>query len=222
MKKIIVILLFGTMASSSTYAQRLVAEQLPINGAKSLELDFKFASIIKIIASNDNEVRVNVSVDINNNEDNEVFELKSERNGNVLRFYTLTEKWKQIQMQKWRDCHCGYESVINFEIYMPVNLSLEINTINGDIDLPIFPEQNNLYIKTINGFIDLPLEASKNIDIKVSTLNGEIYSDLEFQFPEGKKGLRQVVGKTLRGRLNNGGNQWIMDTINGDVFLRKS
>ena len=76
-------------------------------------------------------------------------------------------------------------------------------------------------LKTISGAIDVTIPASQGMDFKAKTISGEIYSNIEIEYPYGKEGLRQIVGQDVRGRVSSGGVESNFETISGNIYLRK-
>ena len=106
----------------------------------------------------------------------------------------------------------------------PVTLHL----INGDINASF----KELYqgspssISAINGNIDLSLPPSTKANIKFSSFHGEIYSDCDVEFTrngdEKSKDLHFIGGhNNSEGKLNGGGVELSLSSINGSVYLRK-
>ena len=58
-------------------AQKVAEDGQPVNGQRSLSLDFPFADDILIETWDKAEVYVKATVNINDNEDNDLFEIKS-------------------------------------------------------------------------------------------------------------------------------------------------
>ena len=72
--------------------------------------------------------------------------------------------------------------------------------------------------KTISGSIDLSASGKREADVDLSTISGRIFSDLELN-PEKSKSSIPV---RIHGKMNNGGVQVKLETISGDIYLRKS
>ena len=106
-----------------------------------------------------------------------------------------------------------------------------VNTINGYIKV-VFTENptiNGSY-QTINGDITLMLRNKLNTQVHSKSMNGEIYSAFDYKY------LKPTVkvNKTNRGRgttysigqatgivIGNGGPEITIETLNGDMFLKK-
>lgn len=230
------LLLTTLLFASSLFAQKLVEKKLSASTGDMVNLDFRFADNIKIIVWDKSEVLVKASANLNNNEDNDLFEMTANKSGNDLKFLVETDHWEK----RWKDRkngNCNYEMDIFFEVYMPRNLDVEVETLTGSIELADLTENVHLntvsgditlkapsqaiYAKTISGDIEMLVPGNRNLDFSAQTVTGEIFSNLEIEFLDGKEGLRQIVGQKIRGRLQNGGGNWAMETISGNIYLRE-
>lgn len=103
---------------------------------------------------------------------------------------------------------------------------LILDVINGDIEI-IFSSvnQNNpMSIKSINNDIDITLPAASKADFELSTLQGDIYTDLDINVVKrsDKNELNFIGGSNhIKGTLNGGGVNINVSSINGNLFLRK-
>lgn len=213
MKYCIILLCIGFTLQS--FSQKHVTKTLPVKGQTLLEIDFPFADEIEIKTWEKKEVRVEVEVTINDGEDNDVFELMTSSSANMLSIEMEKENWKKTE---YRNRKC-WDSEIYYVVYLPKDLELEAESISGNYDIRY--SRNILSLKTISGDIDLSIERNENIDFDMKTISGEVYTDLNLEFPYGKEGLRQIVGTKARGRLGSGGNLIKLETISGNIYLRK-
>ena len=128
--------------------------------------------------------------------------------------------WKKLNKEnngRWNNC--SVTSEINYTVYLPKGLKVKSNTISGDYELEYFGQE--LDLKTISGAIDLTIPEKESFDFHVKTISGEVYSDVEIQYPDGTEGLRQIVGQKFRGRVNKGGAESEFETISGNIYLRR-
>lgn len=95
---------------------------------------------------------------------------------------------------------------------------------SGDADI-VFSEVSNATptsISLISGYIDVTLPASTRADFRMSSISGEIYTDMDIQMEGGKEGLSRLGGgRKIEGTLNGGGVEMGFKTISGDIYLRK-
>lgn len=95
------------------------------------------------------------------------------------------------------------------------------NALNGDIDL-VFAEVSQASptsIHATNGAIDITLPASTKANFNMSSMNGEIFSNLDLEIT--RKGNGWGSGTALAGSLNGGGVKIGLRAMNGNIFLRK-
>ena len=85
---------------------------------------------------------------------------------------------------------------------------------------------------SLNGDIDVTLPADIKAKAKLKTDNGEIYSDFDVKIDpasrqpiveEGRSGgkYRVRIDKTMYGLINGGGPEFLFQTFNGNVYIRK-
>lgn len=209
------------MATLGLSAQpKKVTESVAVSGQQLLDLEFAFADNISFKTWEKNEVFVEVMVEINNGQDNDIFTLNSQMSENTIYIEMDEDMWKKISKEKngkWNNCN--YTSTINYVVYLPAKLNVRANTISGDYEFEYFGSEMKL--KTISGAIDVTIPSRKGMDFKAKTISGEIYSDIEIEYPYGKEGLRQIVGQDVRGRVSSGGIESNFETISGNIYLRK-
>jgi len=179
------------MSFASINAQRIVEKTIKIDKDQDVELDFQFADDIIIKKWNKNEVYVKVSVNINDNIDNDDFtlnifnekseiEIKSEiKNlGNKNENTITLRKDKETGEYHYKG-NCTHMDLY-FEVYLPQGTNLEVKTISGNIEVTDLESEMNL--ETISGDVDLTLNPNIQADIEMSTISGEIYSNMDLDF----------------------------------------
>lgn len=228
MKKIL-LLIIVLLSFASMKAQRIVEKTIKIDKDQEVELDFQFADDIIIKTWNKNEIFVKVSVNINNNTDNDDFtlnifdekseiEIKSEiknlgkKNNNTI---TLRKDEETGEYHYKGNCT---QMDLYFEVYLPQRTNLEVKTISGNIEVTDLESEMNL--ETISGDVDLTLNPNIQADIEMSTISGEIYSNMDLDFG-GKESLHRIGGIEISAKLNGGGISIDLETISGDILLRK-
>ena len=105
---------------------------------------------------------------------------------------------------------------------------MSIHTINGDVtaDFSSLSEKSPTAITTINGDLEINIPASTKTTIDFGTIHGEIYTDCDIEFEkksEEKKGDWTMIGgnSNSTGKINGGGVELSLSTINGSIYLRK-
>ena len=105
---------------------------------------------------------------------------------------------------------------------------LTIHTINGNIktDFKSLNQESPTSLTSINGDIDITVPSSTNADLKLGTMHGEIYTDCDIEFEKkddkSESGWVMIGGHSnTDGKLNGGGVELTLNTINGSIYLRK-
>lgn len=224
------IIIISILCSNFTYAQKTVEKTANIDKGKKLDLDFKFADKIHIKTWDKQEVYVKATVNINNNQDNDHFILETKEGSNGVEIKSGIKDMEALHNKNkftvrkdeegdYKIDRCNLEMHMDFEVSIPKDISLNINTINGDIYIADFNNQTN--INTISGFIDMTLASSDKVNIDLKTISGGAYTDLDLDFDEKDKNIHRVCGTDLKTSLNGGGESIKLKTISGDIFLRK-
>jgi len=208
------------MAYELSAQPKMVKETMAVTSQERVDLDFAFADNIIFKTWDKKEVTVEVSVEINSGEDNDIFTLKTDQTASTLYFEMDQDMWKKLSKKKdgkWENC--SYTSTINYTVYLPKRLEVTANTISGDYEFEYFGQ--SMELETISGAIDMTVPGNEGLDFEAKTISGEVYSDIDIEFPNGKDGLRQIVGQDFEGRINRGGLRSKFKTISGNIYLRK-
>lgn len=183
---------------------------------QSVRLDIQIADSIRIIAWDKNEVYAKASIDINNNKDNDVYLTDFKEGGNRIEVNAkFDENKKSAGYNDSCHCCCNFNTKIYWDVYIPERSYFSVETIDGNIII----EGKTQAIKahSISGFIDLSFAAARKADIKLSTVSGTIYTDLAINKSSDKWG-----GNNVTSQYNGGGESVELETISGDIFLRKT
>jgi len=225
MKTLFITIVVGIL-SLHISAQRVVEENISLTKDQSIKLDFDFADNIIVKSWNKNEVYVKATVNINNNENNENFKFITRKGSGHVSIKSEIENLKHLSCQTIiiEDGDTTYingmgaQMDLDFEVFLPARSELSLETINGDIELHglIGP----LDINTINGEIDMFVSSNLKADLSLRTINGTMYTDLEMEISQTKDNLCKVGGN-VDTKLNGGGNEVNLETINGTIYLRK-
>ena len=101
------------------------------------------------------------------------------------------------------------------------------NSTSGDleIDLASLSQAGPTSISLVSGFIDITMPSSSKANLYLSSISGEVYSDLDIQLrggnDKGNNMPRIAGGREIEGTLNGGGIEMRLKTISGDIYLRK-
>ncbi|TLV02285.1 DUF4097 family beta strand repeat-containing protein [Dyadobacter luticola] len=77
-------------------------------------------------------------------------------------------------------------------------------------------------ISTISGEIDVTLPATVKSDMRLRSINGEMYTDFDLGVKSSKNGLSKVGGgNDIEGTTNGGGVEFQLKTISSNIYIRK-
>jgi hypothetical protein len=101
------------------------------------------------------------------------------------------------------------------------------NTLNGNFDIKFtkMNTQKPTDISTINGHIDISMPVDTKANLDITTMNGESFTDFDIkeeQEDNGRSnGLKELSGGDVTGTINGGGVAISLNSINGNIYLRK-
>ena len=107
-------------------------------------------------------------------------------------------------------------------------------TVNGDVQVVFRGAMAAvpMAFSTLNGDVDITFPADLKADVRMSSVNGEIYSDFDVSVTtetvagvdeKPKKGRTHVViEREMRGKINGGGAEILFKTFKGDILLRRA
>ena len=233
MKKLIAIVLAIALPGMglAQNGSEIVEKSFPLKAEQKVVLNLKFADQITIKTSDKAELRVKADILINDGKLNAAHVMDVDDSGNALRITTDFNQ-KMLKESATGDCNCngskqfsnnngnkGYSvcSTINYTIYLPSNTVLEVETISGNIE--IAARMGETEAKSISGFVDMSASGNQKADLFLKTISGEVYSNLDIAFLNRKE--NPIVGYELKGKLNGGGKVLRLESISGDVYLRK-
>lgn len=106
------------------------------------------------------------------------------------------------------------------------------HSISGDIEgsFTAVNQTNPTSISAISGDIDVALPGNTPAELALKTISGEIYTNFDIAFEKKKSKdtradeldvIHSGIGGTTKGLINNGGVKISMESISGNVYLRK-
>ncbi len=236
-----IFLFIGMLLSFSIlYAQKKVEFKKDTRGISNINLKLDFANKIELKNWNKNEVYIKASVNLNDNTENDLYSLKSDRGSGTLNIQSdysnfFEKNHKLISVKKGDNCNNSYYTnntsvIIDYVIFIPQNMSLKIKSITGSVTAPSYNGKlhldlvsgnitiekytTDLNLKTISGEIDLFIS---DAEFRAETLTGMVYSNLDIDFKKREEGFgHKIYGKISSGKLN-----LKLKSISGDIFLRK-
>ena len=239
------------MTFSNLSAQKIVTETTSSKNINDVLVHLKFANNIVVKNWSKNEISVEATVNIDDNEHNDYFNFKTK---NVGGYYTVTsdygdyfKKYRSYYSHKHihnddenkdkkddNDCHSHrhrHNNIVNYVIYVPNNMNLKVKSISGSLEaesyvgvlqtdlisgnITVKKHSKDMYLKTISGDIDIYVS---DATFTAKSLSGGIYSDLDIDFEKNKK---KGYGSKIRAKIDNGTASLNLNTISGDIYLRK-
>jgi len=206
MKKIVTILI-ACAFMTSLLAQKVYDQSYTWKN-ETIEIDLPILDSIAIETWDSKTVEMHLSVKVNDNKNNEEYQVNFNQTNDRIE---LSSDFKP----KKRNCN---EVDVYCRVKVPKGADINVNTISGDI--ASWSGLGAIHYKTISGFIDLSLSNKAKADIRAKTISGDIYSDLDLEFSGPIK--NKIVGAEVDATLNGGGLKIALETISGNVYLRKN
>ncbi|WP_234736616.1 DUF4097 family beta strand repeat-containing protein [Tellurirhabdus bombi] len=230
MKKVTFLLLFCIL-TAPVFAQKIIEKKLPFSANQTVNLNLKFADSIQIRYWDKAEVSVRIAVTINGGKLNDALLVDTRTTSDEIIVKTDFDQ-QLIKQGKAEDCpgqHSSWRtekggeshymcSDINYVLYLPRQAKLNVESINGNIDIQ--GASGAVYAKSISGFVDLTWASKKGVNLAMKTITGEVYSDLAIDF-KGKIAKSPIVGYQLEGTVNGGGPEVRLESISNNIYVRK-
>ena len=100
-----------------------------------------------------------------------------------------------------------------------------MNTTNGNVEVKYdeLKTTKPVSIVTVNGFVDLTLPATVKADLQLQTIQGKAYTDFDIQKGDNESTVvfPNMGMFMLNGKVNGGGIKININSVNGDIYLRK-
>tara|TARA_B100000678_G_C18184409_1_gene492510 strand:- start:156 stop:851 length:696 start_codon:yes stop_codon:yes gene_type:complete len=229
--KHLIVLTMLILFTSVTQGQRQVEEQFKIAKIEQINLNFKFASEIKVVQWDQKDINIKANVLIESGEGNDAYSLKSETSSKDITIYSdFGDYFKQKNNIVLNNC--DHKTEINYVVYVPKNCRLKIKSITGNVisenfsgkletdlisgNVELKKYDGELALKTISGNLDITM---KKAEIDAKTLTGTIYSDLDIN--EIKTHKNSSISSRVQGIVSNGSERAKLETISGNIYMRK-
>jgi hypothetical protein len=223
MYKSIITLLAAGFIVVPTMAQLVVEKSIEVKPNTKLDLKLDFADSIRLTPAKGNTLRLKAVVNINDNKDNDRYELVASSNGDLATVKANISGMESIgrtSKNGKRRYHHGdcFTMDIYYEIEVPQVAEIELFSISGDIQVSELKCPAS--IETVSGYIDVSIPAKFGAEVAVNTITGGVYTnfDINPKTDECKSGPATTKAQFL---LNNGGNRIRLRTVSSDIYLRK-
>lgn len=186
----------------------------------------------------------NTSTDLNIEEENNVVSISTRSMNRPVDLILQVPANTSLQLKCMNDGDIAVENVngelevnnLNGAVTMHgVGGSVVAHSLNGRVAVTmtkVMPGKA-MSFSSMNGDIDVTLPGDSKARVKMKTDNGEIYSDFEIRLEpstkpavedsRGKGGhFRLRIEKAMYGTINGGGPEFQFQTLNGNIFIRKT
>ncbi|HEX6983164.1 MAG TPA: hypothetical protein VF181_10425 [Balneolaceae bacterium] len=233
MKKLVcTILTLLFLVSFSTAQKRFVEKSFSMDNDDKVRLDLPFGDMISIKSWNKDEVLFKAEIEINGGKLNEALifdfshengrlDIESDYDEDMLKTGRREDCPDEYSRYSWSDDDSYYMvcSNIKYQVLVPRNADIGVETISGDIELVHL--SGPIHAKSISGFVDLSWPSGESADIRIKTISGEAYTNLENLHFKNKKEHIPLVGYELKGQIGSGGSLIVLESISGDIYLRE-
>ena len=268
MRAIIFVVLIS-LFTIPTQAQKTVEKTISIQPGDEVSFNFKRADV-KFTSWNKNEISITGTAVIHMGENNDAFTveakqvdgdwnistfLKDEKNlpkmivmskDGVKTYKKVDEKdnWKGwdnvVKGEKYDYVNYGIIAEINLEIKVPQNISMNIKSKFGDIDIVNFegklearnthgyidasfskPPKNDIYIKSTHDFVDVSIPSNAAMDVMLKSSHGNMLTNVDLNVETEKKGKKSRHPQKVNAKLNGGGKNLVLISTHDNVYLRE-
>lgn len=243
MKNLIFTIIACLSFTAVSLAQMTKQEEVtfPIPAGKKVEANLKFAKQIDIKSWNRQEIGLRKTIQYSEEELLQIDQQTAREKAGVLVIETdyNIEKSNKDKYRCWscdNDNYDGKECIcfqISYELLLPAGMDLQLETISGDINMVSYTGRDlnletisggievkdykgAIRAKSISGFVDFT-PGAQGLDLSFKSVTGEIYTDFNMKLDEGST----AWSKRLNRSLNGGGKKIALETVSGDIFLRK-
>ena len=196
-------------------AQKVIDKKIDAEGKKA-ELKLDFAENIKVEAWDNNYVGFEATANIDDNKYNDFYDLKiNEKPGKVEIVENVD--FEGIKKKLGTKNLCNFNSDINYTIRIPKGLNFSVKTISGEIEL--IGCEGEMDVNSISGFIDYSIPEKHKAHIDLSTVTGDVYTNVKFDNQASSE--ISWVGTNRELTLNGGTKDVALKTVSGNIYLRK-
>ena len=223
-------------------AQTTINKSFSTTKNQNISLKFDYPQLIKISTWDKDEVQISGTVNINDNENNQAFQIKESKEGNALVIEgnisemdtiphsitvhkgneKLTFKTKEDYLQYcktngviFNTMSNGVDINIELEIKVPKSLKTQIEAKYGLVEVKNF--DGEISVNATYGGIDATILEKNTGKLSAETYFGQIYSNLDTKFGgKNSDDFHTLVTTTL-----GSGPQYSLESKYGNIYLRK-
>lgn len=201
--------------ASIAFSQKVIDKKIDVDGQKTI-MKLSFADDIVVEAWNNNYIEFQATVSIDSNKYNDFYTLNIKQESEKVEIVEEVD-FKSIQEKMGKKNHYNFQTDINYKVKVPRNMDFKIETISGEVEL--IGCEGEMAINSVSGYIDYSIPEKHQAKIDLSTVTGDVYSNVKFDNP-----VSSTIswGGTNRELTLNGGRKGVkLKTVSGDIFLRK-
>lgn len=107
-------------------------------------------------------------------------------------------------------------NTVNGSVRVSTKQWAELTSVNGSLEARMGSAgwTGELKLSSVNGSIELAMPSNLNADVEFSSVNGHL--DCDFPISTNRTESRHIEGK-----IGNGGRELVLDTVNGNVHLKR-
>ncbi len=215
MKRLLLISAIILGAVTLAFSQKIIDKQIEVDG-KRTEMKLSFADNIKIEVWNNNYIGFHATANIDDNMYNDFYNLNINEKSDKIEIVEDVD-FDGIKKKTGEKNLCNFNTEINYTIKVPKNLNFSVNTISGEVEL--IGCEGEMTVNSVSGFIDYSIPEKLKAKIDLSTVTGDVYSNVKFDDADSKE--ISWVGTKRELTLNGGNTDVELKTVSGDIFLRK-
>jgi len=198
-----------------TFSQKVIDKKIEVDGKKA-DMKLSFARNITLEAWNNDFIEFHATVNIDDNRYNDYYSLNVNEKPGKIEIVEDVD-FDGIKKKMGTKNFCNFDTEINYTLKIPKNLNFDVNTISGEIEL--IGCEGEMSVNSVSGFIDYSIPEEHKAKIDLSTVTGDVYSNVKFDNPVSPE--ISWVGTSRKLTLNGGEKDVELKTVSGDIFLRK-
>jgi hypothetical protein len=228
--KSVLIIVFSYLSILPMHAQKIIEKTFAYKPTQRVNLNLTYADDIRLYSWNKPEVYVKISTQINGGRSNdallidfntspEAISVKVDMDWQILKQGRREDCPAEIGNMQWGNSREGYYACVDvfYEIYLPNEAELNVETINGNIEIKDF--SGPVFAKSISGVVDMSWPKGKGADVVMQSFNGTLYSDPGI-VSRGKEEKPRSSDNSFKGKINGGGYNLRLESISNNVYLR--
>ena len=211
-------------------AQDVREMKLAWKAGQKVILNLKFGERVNVEAWDKKEVYLKATVSINGGELNEAHIMDSILTDQSI---TIEADLDENMVGKSFCCNCDENGTsrynigkkdkckwicteIDYTVFLPAGADLELETISGDVK--ILNMKGAIDAKSVSGPVDVIIPKGQRVDVSLKSVMGRVSSDPDITTLE--DGLRPMLARKLKGKINGGGKYVHLESVTGDVTLK--